>query len=177
MANVDVDAVLTRAREILEGDALGHRIPSAGSYIGGLPPGVTDAEASRRGLVAPRYDVRVTALEPHPSRPPAMHTLGIYTIEISVAIVRHVYLEAALISEDRDQSYTGLALNDGDVIRQALEFPFNMTQTNAAAQTGLVGGCLTYASSELVRYEMPGSGPGLIESSHAFTGVLTVDRA
>ncbi len=177
MANVDTDAILTRVREVLEGDVLAIRAVDAGRFTGSLPPGLTDGEASRRGVVGPRYDVRLTSIEPHPSRPPNGSTLGIYTISLEVVINRHVYLDRAIVDDNRDAYFAGLAVDDGDVIRQALEYPGNLIQVFAtAAQTGLVGGALVWASSEVVRFEMPGQGPGLIESTHAFTGVVTVDR-
>lgn len=175
MANVNTDAVLTRVREVLEGDASATRAVALDTYLANLPPGLVSDEQSRRAMVNPRYDVRVVSLKPHPSMPPTGSSLGLYTLELEVVTARQLTLIHNL-SDTRRDDVAALAAVDGDVISQALCYPFNLFQTLAGTLTYLVNGCLKYDSSSLTRFEVPADGPGIIETTHRFHGVFAIDR-
>jgi hypothetical protein len=177
VANVTPENVIARVREIIDGDPLVVRPITAGTYEAALPPGLEDREAARRALVTPRYDVRLTGIEKHPAQPPNADSLALYTISIDVVVIRHIYMQRAINEAARDAYYASQATIDGDIIRQALEHRGNLYQVFATSSlTGLVGACLTYQGSTLVRFQMPGEGPGIIEHNHSFTGVLAIDR-
>lgn len=177
MANISTDALLDRVREVLAGDTLVANAIPAGTFTANLPPGLGDTEASRRSMATPSYDVRLQAVEPHPSRPPNSDSLGLYVIRLGVVVVQHVYLDRAINDDERHSYYTSAATQYGDMIAQALIYPGNLHRVFATGlDTGLVGGCLRNDGIRMVRFEMPGQGPGLIESEHDFWGVIAVDR-
>lgn len=177
MSNISAEAVLVRMREVIDGDSAAACAIPAGTFSGGLPPDISDTEASRRAMGTPRYDVRLRAVEPHPSRPPNADKLGLYIVRASVVVVQHVYLDQAINDDDRALYYSGASTQYGDLLTQALTYPGNLHRIFATGvDTGLVGGCLRSDGIRVVRFEMPGQGPGLIESEHDFWGVIAVDR-
>lgn len=177
MANISTSAILTRMREVIDGDVTASCAIPAGTFGGSLPPGIGDTEASRRAMNVPRYDVRLLGVEPHPSRPPNADSLGLYVVRVAVAVIQHVYLDRAINDDERHSYYAALATQYGDMLTQALIYPGNLHRVFATGlDTGLVGGCLRSDGIRVIRFEMPGQGPGLIESEHDFWGVIAVDR-
>jgi Cu/Ag efflux protein CusF len=59
-----------------------------------------------------------------------------------------------------------------DVIRQALEYPGNLTATAASAATDLVSGMLEHVTSDLGIVRKIDDGAQKLESKHQFKGWL-----
>ena len=76
------------------------------------------------------------------------------------------------LDETSNDVLMAAAITDMDVIRQALEYPGNLTQTTAAAATDLVSGMLEHVSSEMGTVLKIDDGAQKLESKHSFKGWL-----
>lgn len=174
MAAIDTAAIVTRIREVMTTTAGIVKPIPADRFLGELPPGISDAEASRRAMSTARYDVRVAGLTVHENSPPSLHSLVLYRIMIEILVVRHVNAQHTIIDASRD-TVEALMAQDSDIISQPMCQLNNLLATNAGAVTGLVSGCLKYEGSEVTR-PVASDEAGLLEAVHRFTGVVAVDR-
>ena len=172
----DYDAVLTAIREVLEDDAgtlrtLGTR------FFGGLFGDIDDDEASLRAMERPIVEATITGRRRHPSSPSRMGSYKLEEIDVTVRVIRHLNADHAL-DDDRRDDVKALAINDGDLIAQALTYPGNLTQTAAAAPTNLCTGCLseTEEGTTVARVKLTDTGR-LIETEHVFVGVVQATQA
>jgi len=138
VAYLKANAIITRVREIIEDGQGSLRTISATRFTGGYPEGgVGDDELARRGIaVSKPVQVVVRSLGRHPNSPPIGGNLEILEVEVEVAIARTIAIEE-MVDDDAHTTLAALALEDVDVIRQALEWPANLTQTEAADATDL----------------------------------------
>lgn len=172
MANVNVGALLARARALLEDGAGSVRTVLATRFDGGLFDGLPEDEQSRRALITPITQARVVSMRRHEASPPPLHSLALYEIELEVRVVRHAGPLERLDDDTRD-ALMGAALTDGDVIAQAFGWPGAFS----AGTTGVVGEHLIYEGSELDLEAMADDEPGRVVTRHAFRGVVQVTQA
>jgi hypothetical protein len=160
---VDFTTILTSLRMMLEagnGDNL--EIPAT-RFDGDLYATLELDEQSRRALVSPRIEARITRVTPFPSSPLEEYPLVRYEIGIEILVVRHGNDAHKLVNATRDD-IKALAVQDADVICQALEYKW-------AQATDLVSNRLTYVSSDIGDFELTDDGSGLISTVHSFTGI------
>ena len=171
MAYIQAAALLTRLGEVLT-DGLGAKRPITGSrFSGDFQEGLADNEIMRRGLAAPRVRADVMVMGRSKSSPPINGNLIIYDIQVTVTSVRTITRDEQ-VDETSNDTLVAAALVDMDAIRQALEYPGNLTTTAAAAATDLVSGMLSHISSSIgVALEIAG-GAQKLESKHTFSGFL-----
>lgn len=177
MAYLAADPILTRIREVLESGAGVLRTIASGTYYGDFHEGLSEQEQARRALTKPRYDVRAVSLTRNEASPPNMHSLGLKNIEIEVKVTRNLTFSEATADALRDDMLA-LAIQDGDVISQALGYTANLATTTSGTATGLVSGVLEYEGSDIGEVETPdGDRPGRAETLHRFTGRVAITQA
>ena len=171
MAYIKANAILTRIREVLEDGQGSLRSISSTRFAGDLPEGLDPTEDARRAISAPRIEAKITGISRHSQSPPVTGNMLLYSVAIEVRVVRTVTRTEQLTDDDR-VTLQALAAEDTDVVRQALEWPGNLTQTEAAVTTDLASGLLRYASTkDMVRGAVNG-GAQTMETVHSFTGVV-----
>lgn len=175
MANIASGYILTAVRDVLDAAAGSLRTISSTRFDGDAYESLSDEEKSRRATDRPVFDVRITSLRRNSASPPTNGSLAIYTIGVEVLVFRHIGNAEKLVPATRDTA-AGLAIEDADVIAQALEYPGNLTTDSGSHATGLVGGLLQHESSELRRVDLADDRPGLIETAHVFRGYVTVTQ-
>lgn len=177
MANINVAAIVTRVREVVDDGAGTLRTISSSRFGEKLFREMPDANQSRLAVSGPKFDVRLTRIERHPNTPPVGGSLALYNVEVEVTVARHLNVTHAIIDANRD-TILAAAIEDGDHIAQALMYPGNLTQTAAGAATGLASGLLVFDSSdsEVVLSDAAAT-PSLVRSTHRFRGVAVVTLA
>ena len=173
MAYMDPDAILTAVRDVIQEAHGNSRTITANTYEGDLYAALAKDEQSRRALVKPRAEARIVSVARHEASPPVKGNLGLYAIEIEVLLIRHLNFEHRTGDAARDD-VRALAVRDADVLRQALEYPGNVTQTAGGTNTGLVSGMLRYVDSDVGDVELADGDPGLVTTTHTFTGTVKV---
>jgi len=171
MAFVKTHALLTRLREVLEDGEGVLRVVPSNRLKGDLPEGLDDEEQKRRAFYRPRVRSSVSLGARSKYSPPINGNLIIYEISVTVVTLRTIerreHLKETLLDD-----LTADANEDMDVIRQALEYPGNLTATEAGAQTDLVSGMLAF---DTVRFETTGDinqGAQKLEAILSFHGFL-----
>ena len=124
MSYVAVDALLDRLSEVIGQSKGTLRTVPALRFDGNLPPGLSNAAERRRSMETPRYFSSVTALDRSPSSSPVMGNLLLYKITVEVRVVRLVP-RLNQLDEGVHRAGQSQAVIDGDVLRQAIEFPNN----------------------------------------------------
>ena len=174
MATWDAEKLLVRMREVLESGAGTLRTIASG-LMTDLPPGLTDEEQSRRGLVPLAtgagfpVSARIVSVKRSLSSPPVIGNIALYDIEAEVAMVYPIVTKVTLTTSMRDQAF-GIAASHADKVAQALGYPGNLTQTTAGASTGLVSGLLSYVGSSYAWAGDAGKG-GTLTARHRFKGI------
>lgn len=114
-------------------------------FRGDAPAGLSDSAQTMRALVAPRLAASVPSVRRHPQSPLSNGSILLYSIGVEIRVVRTV-THIAQLSDSAHDALAALALEDCDVIRQALEYP-NLRVTGAYVTgvggtfpTGFVGG-------------------------------------
>lgn len=171
MAYIAAAALVTRLREVLESSAGTLRTVPASRFDGELPEGLSDDEQMRRGLTAPRIRAEVRVMGRSKYSPPINSNLIIYDIGVTVVSLRTITRDEQ-VDESSNDVLMSAALTDMDVIRQALEYPGNLTSTSAAVATDLVSGMLEHVSSEMGAVLKIDDGAQKLESKHSFKGWL-----
>ena len=168
MGYLKTSAILTRVREVLEDGAGTLRVISE-RFLGDLPEGLSEVEQMRRGLVKARVETSISSISRSPTSPPITGNFLIYEIGVDVRVVRTVTTLEQLSDDDRD-SLMALAAEDADVVRQALEYPGNLTQTSAGVDTQLASGMLNFKSSRIRVSRAVDEGAQRVETIHNFSG-------
>lgn len=176
MAYIATAAIITRVREVLEDSAGSLRTVPSGRFFGGLPDGLSPDAESMRAISKPRVESMIVGMQRSPATPPVVGSLLIYEIDVDVRVIRVVTTLQQLSDDDR-VALQALAMEDCDVIRQALEYPGNLTSTTAGTPTGLASGLLRYVSSKAIVKRAVNDGSQPLEVIHKFKGVVTVTAA
>ena len=164
-------------RERLEGVITDARAVTVGR-LEDAPHGLPDGETKRRALVTPRFDIPFIRTESHPNGPTIISGVGLVKV---FPIIHCFYALPNLVNtaDDRD-AVVSVAETDGDIIRQALSWRGSLTDTSAAAATGLVSGMLTWIGFEATQEswgEASSDGSGVLRTSHSFEGVVQITQA
>lgn len=131
-------AALTRVRELLVSGYGTLRTISSSRFQGDLPPGLLAEEEARRGIQSEiPIEVSYKGRRHHPSRIVITGSVQIHLVDIEVAVVRTMAIDAQVDDTTRD-AIAALAIEDGEAIEQVLEWPANLTTTQAGASTGLM---------------------------------------
>lgn len=175
MATLDGDAIHTAIREVLEDGTGSVRTISSGRFGGGLYGGQDRRTRAFRALDKPAVETTIAGLRRHSASPPRIGSVGLLELDIDVRIVRHATVESKLDDDVRD-ALKALAIEDADLVRQALEYPGNLTSTAASVATGIVSGCLTYSDSD-VEVDFTDDASAQIATTHRFTGIVKITQA
>lgn len=170
MATMAAAAILTRIREVIV-DSRGtlRTVPSA-RFLGDLPGGLPDESELARSAEKPRIEASITRVAVSPASPPVTGDLRLYDLTIEVRVIRALSSDEQVQDSQRD-ALRALAIEDADVLAQALCWPGNVLQTQALVATGLCSGILRYTGSEVsVRREVA-QGAQIVETIHRFMGV------
>lgn len=166
-------AILTRIREVTEGGHGAVRTITAATF-GPNTHGALDALADSLGAIAkPQVEPRIVAQRPHPARPHRQGSFTLEAIDVDVRMVRG-FDSYRDLSADARTALHALASSDAYALAQALEWPGNLTATEAASATGLVSGCLNYAQSSIGSLEFASGQNGRLVTTHRFTGIVRV---
>lgn len=176
MATIEGGRILTRVREVLE-DARGTlRTISSGTLKGSLPPGLETNEEARRAITALAAGVgvpteaRITAIRRSPASPPVLGNLALYDFDLEVRQVLPGSSREKLDDDWRD-AISGVAATYADIVAQALEYPGNLTATQAGGATGIISGKLAHVDSAY-RWSGTVNGGGMtLEAVHRFKGI------
>lgn len=169
MANIKASAIATRIREVLLQAAGTARTISTSRFDGDLPDGLDQAEDARRAVTGARIEATIGDFRRSPASPPITGDLIIYDFGVTVRVVRLIERAAQLTDSERDAVHA-LAAEDVDVIRQALEYPGNLTETAAATSTGIVSGLLRWESSKPATVGRVNDGAQTLTTVHQFRG-------
>lgn len=172
MAYLASEAIITRVKEVCDSNFGQIRKIPAGSYTGDWHNELTIDEQVRRASINPRFDVTLGGIRPNPASPPTTGNLFIYDLDLVVMVARHMWLSEQL-TEIRDQVFA-LAMQDADILRQALTYTGNLTQTEAGDATGLASGRLEWVESNQAEVEYAPAGGAAVKTIHNFTGVAIV---
>lgn len=172
MAYIAGAAIVTRIREVLEDGRGTLRTITASTYEGQIYGPAAGDNESLIASVKPRVEASITSVERHEASPPEMGNQAIYRLAIEVRLIRHLDDLHKVKDSVRDTAKAA-AMTDADKVRQALGYPGNLTQTEAAVTTGLVSGCLVYEASSARVVLGPGETGGRIETIHRFTAAAT----
>ena len=149
MANTAYAAIRKRLREIVDdGDGL-VRVVSSGKFSGDYWTGITAWAGHTRALSKPRFAVpaMITALaDGTPIFTNASHKIE----RVDMRIECEYALPIPTSSDDDRDAQVATAEQDGDIIAQAVGWPGNMTQTEAAAPTGILDGSIRHTLSRPV---------------------------
>lgn len=174
MAYLQTTAILARIREVLGSSAGTLRTVPSGRFEGELATGLPEETQALRALVNPRFEARIIASAPAAATPPRGGSIAIWQLTIEVRVVRTLTAIEQLDDDTRDALHA-LAVEDADVVAQALGFPGNLAATEAAASTDLVSGCLTYVAGRGATLRQVDQGAQLLETIHELTG-LAISR-
>lgn len=171
MSYLQTTALVTRLREVME-DSWGaaRQIPTD-RFTGSLPEGLSDEEQMRRAFGAPRIRADLSVLGRSRYSPPILGNFIIYDVRFSIVTLRTV-ARVEQIDDASNDAIMALAYADADVLRQALEYPGNLSTTQAGAATDLVSGMLCHESSSIGVPDRVDDGAQRLESKHTFTGWL-----
>lgn len=170
MAYLRTAPILTSIREVLGRSAGVLRTVPAGRFSGDLPAGLSEDTAALRAHVAPRFEAHITEARPASATPPRGGSLAIWQLAVEVRVLRTITPVEQLDDEARDALHA-LAVEDADVIAQALGFPGNLAATIDGERTDLVSECLTYVSGRGATLRQLEQGAQLLETIHELTGL------
>lgn len=172
MAYVQAQYLITRIREVLEDSRGALRTVPSGRFLGNWPDGLSDPTQLRRLLVKPRVRVVIDSFERSPQSPPINGNLIIYDVGVSVRVARIATRQKAMDDDDMDSVQASCA-EDTDVIRQALEYPRNLTTTEDGHATDLISGLLSFnGPSQTTVVGQIDQGAQRIETINRFVGRL-----
>ena len=171
MSYVRAEAITTRLREVLEQSSGALRTVPASRFFGDLPEGLDMGEELRRAIENPRIAADVTGIRRSPASPPVNGNLTIYDFEVEVRIVR-IMSTLEQLDDASLELLRSRAFEDVDVIRQALEYPGNLTATDGGDVTDIASGMLRFVSGTVGDIKrMINDGAQQCETRVSFTGV------
>jgi hypothetical protein len=171
MSYVRAEAITTRLREVLEQSSGVLRTVPSSRFFGDLPEGLDMGEEIRRAIENPRINANVTRVRRSPASPPINGNLTIYDFEVEVRIVR-IMSTLEQLDDASLELLRSRAFEDVDVIRQALEYPGNLTTTDGGDVTDIASGMLRFVDGTVGDIKrMINEGAQQCETLVNFTGV------
>jgi hypothetical protein len=170
VAAIRAAAITTRIREVLEDGAGTLRTISSTRFLGDLPEGLSDDAALARSTAKPRVEATIVSMAQSAASPPDNGNLHILDIEVDVKVVR-IMSPVEQLDDDSRSALLALAIEDADMIRQALRYAGNLTQTTAGTACDLVSNCLAvYRGSSVKIRRAIDEGAQPVETLHRFLG-------
>ncbi len=176
MATINGTAILTAIREVLDEGAGTVRNISTARFQADLYAGKDVDGQALSALVKPICEAEITGIRRHPMSPMDLHSMSLLEIDVRVSVVRSGTLKEKLDADARD-ALKGLAVDDADVVKQALLFNGNLTTTIGGTATGLVSGRLASYEGSTVTVLFSGDTSARIEGLHNFRAVVNVAQA
>jgi hypothetical protein len=171
MSYVKAEAITTRIREVLEASSGTFRTVPAGRFLGDLPEGLDFDEELRRALENPRINANITRVARSPASPPIMGNIALYDLDLEVRIVR-IMSTIEQLDDAALELLRSRAFEDIDVVRQALEFPGNLTTTDGGEVTDIVSGMFRFIEASVGEIKrMINEGAQQCETMVKFTAV------
>lgn len=171
MSYIRAEAITTRLREVLEQSSGTMRSVPSSRFFGDLPEGLDMNEELRRAIENPRINANVTGIRRSPASPPVNGNLTIYDFEVEVRIIR-IMSTLEQLDDASLELMRSRAFEDVDVIRQALEYPGNLTTTDGGDVTDIASGMLRFVSGTVGEIKrMINDGAQQCETLVNFTGV------
>ena len=133
--------------EVLEGTIGATRTVTADTFRKGAHSGRESGAQRALALVKPRYVTVFPRIAPHEAT--QLSAKGSSRLDDLTVMVRFRYRLQSEVREDARTTVLDTVMNDGDVARQALAFPGNLTQTSAAVPTNILSGMLLFESFEI----------------------------
>ena len=175
MSGIDADAIVTAVLERLDGTLTGVRALSSGQIARGDVPGLDDGEKARRALYVPTMDAEITSLERHPGAP-LSELSNLQILQIGLSVRTTYQLPTELQADDTGNAIRGLrnqAVEDAELVRQALMYPGGLATTSATTATNIIT-LLEHTRSEKAREDIES---GLVQWEHTFTGAVRITPA
>lgn len=171
MSYIRAEAITTRLREVLEQSSGAMRSVPSSRFFGDLPEGLDMGEEIRRAIENPRINANVTGIRRSPASPPVNGNLTIYDFEVEVRIIR-IMSTLEQLDDASLELMRSRAFEDVDIIRQALEYPGNLTTTDGGDATDIASGMLRFVSGTVGEIKrMINDGAQQCETLVNFTGV------
>lgn len=168
MAYTKYDAILERVRELLEDGYGSIRAISSSRFQGGLHDGLPNETLPRLGELSQKpIEASITGVSRHPQRLTIVGDVQIERFTLEVRVVRALATPTQVNDALRDD-VKALAVEDSDVIKQALEWPANLTSTQGGTTTDCKA--LIFDNSRpRVRVNKTGAAM-FVDTIHTFTG-------
>lgn len=177
MSYVKAEAITTRIKEVLEQCSGTFRTVPSGRFSGDLPEGLGIDEEVRRAIENPRINANVVRVSRSPASPPIMGNVVLYDLELEVRIVR-IMSTLEQLDDDSLQLLRSRAFEDVDIVRQALEYPGNLTTTEGGEATDIVSGMFRFTESSIASIKrMMSEGAQEAETLIKFTAVAVARPA
>lgn len=171
MSYVKAEAITTRIKEVLEMNSGTFRTVPSGRFSGDLPEGLSIDEELRRAIENPRINANVVRVARSPASPPIMGNVVLYDLDLEVRIVR-IMSTLEQLDDDSLQLLRSRAFEDVDVVRQALEYPGNLTTTEGGEATDIVSGMFRFVEGTVADIKrMMSEGAQQAETLIKFTAV------
>lgn len=145
MATLNAQAIRTAIRECLTGTLAGTRAPTAGYASDDMFTGADDYVKAMRSIIKPTFDVRIDSIKRQEDTPNEITNLRLY--ELSITVTTTYKSEDPVLGVTLYEEIKADAETDVDIFMRALGWPGALTQTAAAAETGLVSGLLRNTGS------------------------------
>ena len=148
-----------------------------GRFLGDWPQGLSDPTQARLTFANPRVRVNLDALTRSQYSPPINSNIIIYDVDVSIVVARLLDREKQLVSDDYD-TVQAAAIEDTDIIRQALEWPGNLTTATVGGATDVVSGMLAFigpSTSQTVG--LIDQGAQRLETTNRFSGYIIARAA
>lgn len=145
MANLAYANIRKRLREVLDdGEGLVRTVP-ASKFSGDYWTGADPWTGQVRALSKPRFALPTMTTVPVAGSPMQPGSSNITELEVRVEC--EYALTVPVAADDTRDAAVAQAEQDGDIITQAFGWPGNLTQTEAAAATGILDGVIRHVVS------------------------------
>ncbi len=137
------EALVGAIREVLEEAAGTLRTIPVGTFLGDLPEDASPERKAHASVVGPRVEIVIRAGERAEETTVVNSDCELEDIQVDIVVVRPCHIDAETIDAVRDLAQ-GLSLDDTAKIRQALQYPGNLTLDSSGTPTLLVSGYLRW---------------------------------
>lgn len=175
MASFNAQAFYKRLREVID-DGLGSvRTVPNDRIAGNLPAGLTPTAQFERTINRPRFDCLVTHVTPSDDSPPgAVGSIALLDVEFEL---RFVYALPLMESPDEERDNArAIALEDMDLVRQALEWHDQLSATDAGVSTQIIRGSVRMVSFD-VSNESFAPDQQVMRTVHRYTSTVQITQA
>lgn len=171
MAYIQTLAIIQRIEEVINSGAGDMRTIPVGTFVDSWPDGYSEWSSQRKALETPRTRVNVNPTGRSPNSPPINSSLIIYDATITVTCSRLLPRQSQILSDDYD-AVQAAGAKDADLVRQALEYPGNLSVCEDGRVTDIVSGMLRWQSSVFDVVGTIDSGAQRLQGTHTFTAQL-----